>query len=99
MITLISTLDSQIFDAYQRLKQARAEDDCAAIVEWMSRVDLLLDRRERPGSGAASPWLIKAASAEAREPLGGVRAESSAGIGRVTGEPAELPQSRFRPTR
>jgi hypothetical protein len=53
MITLVSTLDGQIFDAYQRVKKARAEEDYTAIVEWMSRVDLLLDRRERPGGGAA----------------------------------------------
>ena len=51
MITIVSTLDRQIFDAYQRLKKARAEDDYAAIVEWTSRVDQLLDRRESLGNG------------------------------------------------
>ncbi|HET7665726.1 MAG TPA: hypothetical protein VFK56_06590 [Mycobacterium sp.] len=51
MITIVSTLDRQIFDAYQRLKKARADDDFAAIVEWMSRVDQLLDRRELLGNG------------------------------------------------
>jgi hypothetical protein len=54
MFTVVSTLDSQIFDAYQRLKKARAEDDYAAIVEWMSRVDRLLDRREPVGNGGAA---------------------------------------------
>jgi hypothetical protein len=54
MITVVSTLDSQIFDAYQRLKKARAEDDYAAIVEWMSCVDQLLDRREPVGNGDAA---------------------------------------------
>jgi hypothetical protein len=58
MITIVSAVDSQIFDAYQRLKKARAEDDYAAIVEWMSRVDRLLDRREplRNGGTAGAGW-------------------------------------------
>jgi hypothetical protein len=54
MFTVVSTLDSQIFDAYQRLKKARAGDDYAAIVEWVSRVDQLLDRREPLGNGGAA---------------------------------------------
>jgi hypothetical protein len=54
MFTVVSTLDSQIFDAYQRLKKARVEDDYAAIVEWVSRVDQLLDRREPLGNGGAA---------------------------------------------
>jgi hypothetical protein len=54
MITIVSALDSQIFDAYQRLKKARAEDDYAAIVEWMSRVDRLLDRREPLRNGGTA---------------------------------------------
>lgn len=54
MFTVVSTLDSQIFDAYQRLKKARAENDYAAIVEWMSRVDRLLDNREPVGNGGAA---------------------------------------------
>ena len=58
MITVVSTLDSQIFDAYQRLKKARGEDDDAAIVRWTSHVDQLLDRRDPLGNGgaAAAGW-------------------------------------------
>lgn len=45
MINLASTLDSEIFNAYQQVKKARAEADYAAMIRWMSRVDRLLDRR------------------------------------------------------
>ena len=44
MTTLVPTLENQVFDAYQHAKSARAEDDYAAMIRWMSRVDELLDR-------------------------------------------------------
>ena len=50
MITLVSELDSQIFDAYQRLKKARGENDFVGMVEWTSRIDHLLDRRGPSGN-------------------------------------------------
>jgi hypothetical protein len=59
MFTTVSPLDIEIFDAYQRLKKARAGHDHAAIFEWTTRVDQLLDHREPlSNNGAAGPgWL------------------------------------------
>ena len=44
MTTFVPTLENQVFDAYQMAKTARAEDDYAAMIRWLSRVDELLDR-------------------------------------------------------
>ena len=62
-----STFDRRIFDAYQHVKEARANGKYAAIVSWLTRVDALLDERLKDADATADatadgdPGVVEAA--------------------------------------